>query len=1125
MSEKPKTPTPEQRQAADPKHSVWVAANAGSGKTQVLVDRVIRLLLDGADPQAILCLTFTKAAAAEMSNRLFQRLSHWIGLDDAALDSEILRLTATAATLQNKSLARTLFARALETPGGLKIQTIHAFCERLLQLFPVESGMAPGFRVLEGEDSKQLFNDALLASLSASNDQTWEFLSATGVNSLDALQDLAKPFLMGSSGMRQRLSDTTDLATLEAQLRMLLNVSVDATTVELKAEICHIDEAAYTRAVIGLLPLEADAQPSAPLVLQRALQATSADARIAAFVELVLTDKGTARKSIVRAPAKKQQPELATWLETERSRIVGLLEALALRQILDANLAIYRALAGVLARVNAAKRARGLYDFDDLIAKTANLLEGHAAAQWVLYKLDKGLTHILVDEAQDTSPAQWTIIKALAGEFFTEEQKHKYQTRTIFAVGDIKQSIFSFQGADIASFEAARTAFDAALKQVDDSLKVVDLAVSYRSSQQVLDSVDQVFARGSFARTGFGPRAEFERSHTAFHTKRLGLVELWDVIRPDESEPSDHWRAPVDKPANTHHRLKLAERVAATIQSWINSNRQLTGENRAVRAGDILILLQRRNVLFNALIGALRRKNVAVAGADRLVLQDSLIVKDLQALGQFIRMPQDDLALACVLKSPLVPLAFSDAQLFDIAYERGTSSLWQRLPETHPDHVMLKACLNHIGTPHMFFARVLQQAKTRILERLGAEADDAAQEFLNLALDYEQRDGTSLFGFLDWLAGGETEIKREMQAGSDQVRIMTVHAAKGLEASIVILADAADDPMSSKHKSLRVAGTGPSRGLHLFTPKTHMQPPIIDALKHAEKTASTQERMRLMYVGMTRAAHELYICGSHNKNKLNDESWYYNIDSALSQQGEKRDVADDPELTLWRWGPDPQIWPSPAAPARRPPDIPAWATTPITPRARPAAVNLASRNSDQFDRKAIAFGVATHRLLEVMADVAPILRLDLGLRLAKRLQLPADLVRRLHDTLHHQDLGPLFGEHGQSEVSLDGTLAGLGRINGRLDRLAITPEAIYLLDYKTNQHTPSHVGPSHPYARQMARYSALLALAYPALPIKAALLWTQSGQLMWLEPLLLSQSLAEQRQSQGLTPSLVITTS
>jgi ATP-dependent helicase/nuclease subunit A len=1112
VSKERKTPTLEQRQAADPAHSAWVAASAGSGKTQVLVDRVIRLMLAGAAPECILCLTFTKAAAAEMAGRLFERLSKWIAMADDPLTEELRDLGVQPIDQKTRADARKLFAKALETPGGLKIQTIHAFCERLLQLFPVESGMAPGFRVMEEQEADQLFRDALLQSLSTDNTATqsaWAFLNNGDVNTLAALEKLAQPFLSTSKGMRQRLSSMTKIAETEAQLRETLNIASDRTTAELKDEITAIHVAAYEKAARLLMPLEADAQHCAPRFLSLALHAKRQDEKLQALADLVLTGEGAPRKSILRKAAGKAEPGAAAWLEGERHRLLALFEDLAKLEILEANLAIYRAMAGVVARVNIEKRARGLYDFDDLIARTAQLLHSHEAAQWVLYKLDRGLSHILVDEAQDTSPAQWTVIQALAGEFFTGDSDRP-TPRTVFAVGDIKQSIFGFQGADISAFETARLGFEQALRYADQDLRKVDLTLSYRSAQAVLDAVDETFAMDAPARQGFGPRASTERPHTAFYNQRPGRVELWQVELKPDVEERDNWQAPVDTPPASHPRLVLAERIASAIHGWVGK-RKRTRNNDTVKAGDILILVQRRNALFNALIGALRRRGVPVAGADRLKLQQSLIVQDLIMLGQVLRLSRDDHALACVLKSPLVPEPVSEETLFTLAHGRNNESLWNRLSDESVNKRMLKRLMASQDSPFLLFSGVLQQSCRTILERLGPEAEDAAQEFLNLALDYELLNGVSLSGFLDWLQAGETEIKREMEHGGGEVRIMTTHGAKGLEAPIVFLADAADVPRPHQGNLITVT-EGDQKGLQVFVPDTRMQVPVIEDLKQQQRLLAIAERMRLLYVGMTRAADELYICGSHNKETdkgIPQDSWYPQVaaafETALAQKSEMIELQDG--FTIRRFGVAP-VAVDTAAPAAVPKvDLPDWALTPLSPSVRPIDGLVAARDSDAFDKAAVARGVAMHRLIEVMADVPEAERLHVGQRWAARLKLDIAIVDSLAAQLASPDLSHFFAPDAQSEVSIEGEVRGLGRVSGRIDRLRIAEDAIFLLDYKTNRHPPATLSPRHPYARQMARYAALLREAYPNREVNVALLWTETGEVMWLPQDLLSQAL------------------
>jgi ATP-dependent helicase/nuclease subunit A len=1106
------TPTEAQKTAADPAHSAWVAASAGSGKTRVLVDRVIRLMLAGAAPDSILCLTFTKAAAAEMADRLFKRLSEWVALDDVALGGHLRRLGVSPVTEKTLAAARRLFATALETPGGLKIQTIHAFCERLLQLFPVESGMAPGFRVMTEDESAALSREALLASLASEDAETqsaWAFLDDGSVSGLDKLEKLARPFLSSSNGMRQRLSDLGMLSELEAMLKDLLGIEEARAPDAIAAELCDVDTAIFAQAYTALLPFEKNKRWGVFAALAEVIAEAQPAQRFEPLQKFCFKSDGEPRPELVKDKALQEVPQWCVWLSDEHKRLVGLFHTWAAQTMLTANLSIYRAMAGVVARINDAKRARGLYDFDDLIARTAGLLEGSEAAQWVLYKLDKGLSHILVDEAQDTSPAQWRIIQALAGEFFTGQQRMG-ETRTVFAVGDIKQSIYSFQGADIAAFETARQSFANAVEDAQQRFEVVDLTVSYRSAQDVLDVVDTVFADDTVARQGFGPRASQERPHTAHFAQRTGLVELWEPTRKLDAEAPHYWRAPVDLTAASHPRLQLAERIAVSIESWIG-RRRIAGRDRLVTEGDILILLQRRNVMFNALLGALRRRGIAVAGADRLKLQDSMIVRDLLMLGQVLRMPDDDHALACLLKSPLVPQPLDEMQLLALAHARGSESLWQRLAAASANKVFLQELSDMQATPFEIFHRVLQGSKRLVLERLGSEADDAAEEFLSLALDYERQHGVSFTGFLDWFSQGETEIKREMAKPDGKLRIMTAHGAKGLEAPIVILADAADDHPGRSDGVINIT-SGSNTGLRLFLPKTDIRLSVIEDLKAAAKLTDMHERMRLLYVGMTRAEDELYICGSlQNKHgaKLPVMSWYAQVAAAFAAERGLAPITDlqaGDGFTIKRFGVAPDQIEKAARDKARTEALPAWAMTPVA-HSVTQLPRVASRKSAAFDKQAVAQGLAVHRLVEALADVSEPERISMGERLAHRLKLEAALVPGLVTALASDELAPFFTPDGQSEAAIEGWIEGLGIVSGRIDRIAVTPEAIHVLDYKTNRHPPSKLTEDHDYARQMARYAALLSQVYPGRMVKAALLWTQEGRVEWLSQELLSRAL------------------
>ncbi len=1109
--DKRQRPTKEQRAAANPAQSVWVAASAGSGKTQVLIDRVIRLLLEGSDPQSILCLTFTKAAAAEMSTRLFDRLAAWIALEDDALLAALDDLGVDQAR-EKMSLARRLFAKALETPGGLKIQTIHAFCERLLQLFPVEAGLAPGFRVMDDNESRNLRQRAFQAALLDSDPEIrrgWDFLEEAGILSLEKLESTGAALLSGTQDSRSNLTDPQAFQQLAENIASSLGPGAFDDPTQLEARLLVVNKAAYEKASAIIAARDAKAAPFAAQLSALAKGPTAEK-----LFEIFLTKEGTPRKKLLLVGISRAEPKLATWLDGEQDRVHLAFQHLGLAKIYAATLTVHAAMAGVLSRIDALKRQQGLYDFGDLISRTALLLQSSEQARWVLYKLDAGLQHILVDEAQDTSPAQWKIIQALSDEFFAGQGRDYAVQRTVFVVGDRKQSIYSFQGADTAAFEMARQRFSKSLGDSQKPLQEVGLTISYRSTPDVLQAVDTAFAKGRLPRTGYGKQADDERDHQASRHTEIGVFEVWPLVKKPEEEEPDYWKAPVDLPPQDHPRRILARLIADRIGEWIGK-RKLVSENRAVQPGDILILLQRRNLLFPALIGELRRRNISVAGADRLKLHESLIIHDLVALGQFIRMPDDDHNLACLLKSPLVPKALNEDELFNLCHDRGELTVWQRLAADQTqtanlEQLQLWRDLAMQRGPHGFFAVVYQHCKQQILLRMGPEAEDATEAFLDLSLEHEQQEGPSLISFLDGFAAGTTEIKRELEQAGGAVRIMTVHGSKGLEAPIVILADAADvDDNSRMGKLVAVPEGEAAAGTVVFVPDVKPEPVIIGLWKTAATQKRLEERMRLLYVGMTRARDELYVCGSSNAKPKDgqqpgakDDSWWQQIADALAETTELqnlRSIAQPDGDVIYRLGADPVSIPETIAESKPALQLPDW-TRALPPSRAPFQKTVATALSQVFDLASARQGIAVHRWLEKIGDLPKARQQETGLQRAAKLGIDNVTANKLLALLDLSGLDVFFGPNSQAEVSIHSRSADSDSIAiGRIDRLVLESDSILILDFKSGQQPESPISPEHPYRQQMQRYAGVLTTAYPEKKIKAALLWTQSADLQWLD--------------------------
>ncbi|HEY4995810.1 MAG TPA: UvrD-helicase domain-containing protein, partial [Aestuariivirga sp.] len=759
--------------------------NAGSGKTQVLVQRVIRLLLEGVEPASILCITYTKAAAAEMADRLYAQLAGWTALSDDRLCETISSLGADGKSQIILTRARKLFTLALETPGGLKIQTIHAFCERLLHLFPVEAGLAPGFSLLEDRAADEL-RERAIAQVTYGQKVAPQVAQAFDVLSdrlnKDQFGTVIKEFISGLRKSDPAILDFTPYA-YSILLKEVAGLLPSETYDEVYADFTRIDRETYARCaeVLAGYPTH----KNVPNQLRKISTSTDVNE---ALLDYYFTDALTLRKSLFSVRMNTDHPAVTEFITKEASRLDKLLLRLHSLELIEANAQSFTIAAAALRQIELEKKKSAKVDFDDLIRRTAQLLSTSQARDWVTFKLDPGLSHILLDESQDTGPAQWIIINRLAEEFFAGEGKEQKFTRTLFVVGDDKQSIFSFQGADASSYATAR------LTHVEGGrLNNVTLDISYRSTDVVLAAVDKVHTLQN------NPE-KLLREHTAHRSYTFGIVEIWPLGVPDEKATEDPWQKPIDRPPQSSPKRVLARQIASRIKQWLDPQapRKLAGRDKAVSAGDILILFRSRGPLFHMVMAELRAADVPVAGADRLSLLKSLIVQDILALLNWLLLPQDDHALACILKSPLLPQPLSESELFDVAYDRGSKSVFSRL--TGKNFAWLKRLTEAavVLPPDELLALILNQCRSAIGARLGPEALEASAAMLDMALSFQAEGGASLFGFVQWFQGTETTLKREMSKAGSEVRLMTVHGAKGLEAPIVIIADAAQDPFGAR---------------------------------------------------------------------------------------------------------------------------------------------------------------------------------------------------------------------------------------------------------------------------------------------------------------------------------------
>lgn len=1091
-----------QNQAAEPAASTWLTANAGSGKTRVLTDRVARLLLDEVQPQNILCLTYTKAAASEMQNRLFRRLGDWAMKPDAALAEELAALgVPDVMNADRLTKARRLFARAIETPGGLRIQTIHSFCASLLRRFPLEAGVTPGFVEMDDRTAALLHDDVVE-----------EIAEAEGANVIDEIATLFSgndlgPLTRAIIAHREALMRPASRNEILGWFGLPEGFDVDRLLAEvflggeaaLLQELLTVlkisDKVTDQRAAERIAPLNLDAPGIRELEELSALMLTGASAK-EPFTAKVGTFPTRASQDAL-GDRYAELIDLMLRVECARDRRNGLFAA----RKTDV---LYRFAAKFLPAYERRKQLHGWLDFDDLIHKTRTLLSNEAVSAWVLFRLDGGLDHILIDEAQDTSPAQWQVIERLAQEFTSGQGARDNVERTIFVVGDVKQSIYSFQGADPREFERMRRHFSERLLTLDLPLRQMELEYSFRSSDAILRFVDQVIS------------VEGSR-HRAFQDSLPGRVDLWPAVPKTDCPAKRHWYDPVDILTEDHQELILARHIADEIKTLIESETipARNGTRRKIRAGDILILVRRRSTLFEEIIRACKIRGLPVAGADRLKLGAELAVRDIRALLAFLATSEDDLSLAAALRSPL--LGWSEAQLFDLAHGRAETYLWPALRNRaaeFPDTIAMLQDLRDGADflrPYDLIERVLTRHDGRrlLLGRLGPEAEDGIDALLAQTLTYERMEIPSLTGFLTWLETDEVEIKRQMDSAGDLIRVMTVHGAKGLESPIVILPDTAKRALPAGDELLQL-----DAGQVVWRVPAAERPVAMETALSRLKSSRDAETERLLYVAMTRAETWLIIAASGDVGS-GGESWHQIAEAGLRSLGAvslPTPAGEGLRLSHLDWTAGETETPSIDATAKI--ELPEWAKERIAPPVRRVSARSPSDlggakaiwGTGEFDEeRSLRHGRMVHRLLEVLPDVPAAQWQDYAGRLlatGEDIATPQEVSVALQEAravLQAPELAYLFDAAVLSEVDISAALPDLGgaRIAGTIDKLLISEDAVLAVDFKTNVIVPDAPhGTPEGILRQMGAYQAALETVYPGRRVDTAILWTGAQILM-----------------------------
>jgi ATP-dependent helicase/nuclease subunit A len=1115
-----------QRRAANPRASAWVSANAGAGKTKVLTDRVVRLLLDGAHPGRLLCLTFTKAAAANMAIRVFERLGKWVTLEEADLVRELTELEGAAPGRAKLRLARRLFARAVETPGGLKIETIHAFCERLLHLVPFEANVPARFAVLDETQTAELVAEATANVFAeAASGEDPRLAAALDVISVEAAGDALAAAIRDALKESASLEQAGGLAVALQRLRTTLGLSAHETAADIERAMREDGLASgQWPGIAADLDTGKATDRIRAAALRAAANAINPDEQLGHYLSVFFTDDGKPRAESAIV-TKSVDPALKARLIDEQGRLCRLAERLRAARSLERTTALFTLAQAIHRKVQAHKARLGALDFDDLITRTLQLLR-RGDTGWVLYKLDRGIDHVLVDEAQDTNPEQWEILRIITADFTAGHGARGDKVRTLFAVGDPKQSIYGFQGAEPREFEISRNLWRRKVAAANLAFEDVRLTLSFRSVKAVLSAVDATFALEThFKGLSFEDKI-VGTVHESARPNAPGLLELWPTERPAEEEEPDAWTLPVDAPEQTSPPVAVAHRVARAVRAWTREGDEM---GQVARAGDILILVRRRGPAFDAVIRALKEAGVPVAGADRLDIGAHIAVLDLVAAGRAALLPADDLNLATALKSPLVGL--DDKDLIRLAVDRGDDEALAAALRRHAgagDSAARRACealdtwrrLAAAHGPFGFYASLLGPlgGRAQLVARLGSEAGDAIDAFLCFAHNAELSDTPSLTTFLARFGSASHQIKRDLDTTRDEVRVMTVHGAKGLEAPIVILIDGCE--VLGKDPPLIRVPIGGGAVIPVWSPGKAYDCDVVATAREALKGRGLEEHNRLLYVAMTRAKDRLVIAPFMTSRKESPEqAWCEMVRRGLvaTTRGLMLREAPYGPTEIWRddiaWAPAEAVA---AAALPAPTEIPGWLTSlvpaepepgpPIRPSSALGAADRLTRPGDgPYAPEARLRGTLVHALLERLPAIAAgerghVARAFVAARAPRldpdtRARIVADALGVLDDAA----LAPLFGPDSRAEAAIAGRVRLRGAdqpVSGQIDRLAVRDGEVLLADYKTTARPPRDGEPLPPaYVAQLALYRALLEEIYPSRRVRPFLIWT-SGPIV-----------------------------
>lgn len=1104
--ERSKLATKQQHSAANPNESVWVEASAGTGKTKVLSDRVLRLLLNSETPhpERILCLTYTKAGAVEMKSRIFERLSEWSVISDESLQNNLAELFSgenlTFSELKKyEKRARTLFALLLDTAGGIKIQTIHSFCQDILSRFPLESGISPYFEVMETAEQtdilEQIRKKLIIEAENNPQSSAAKYMRFITENMKESnFSKMLHEIIENRTKLQNIFLHYTDFADFEQNLARKLRASPDKLLADFYNEFSN-SNALLIRQIVDVLQHGTDKESKTADDLQKIIAFGLSAQNFLNLRKIVLTNENTPKIKGTK-DSKKYNPQITEFGQILADNLNETLQKIARQKLFFSSQAVFGLAHKLFSAYAEYKQKRAKLDYEDLIFATNRLLSNSENAGWVLYKLDGGIDHILVDEAQDTSPEQWNIIKALSEEFFAGKGSKK-EPCTVFVVGDRKQSIFSFQGADPQKMEEMSAYFS---NKAAGSFAKINLDVSFRSTSAVLEAVNKIFASPE-ANSGVVAQGE-KVNHLPYRLGEFGKVEIWPLLIKEKTDEPEEEHSYLKQKKSLSLKYQLAQKIVTKIKELMQKS---INSPRPLHFSDFMVLVQKRAHFINEFIRACKEENVNVSGADRMKLTQQIAVQDLISLAKFLLLPNDDLSLAEVLKSPLFDL--NDNDLFKLCYNRGGANLWSRLkdfPQYAETYTQLQTLFNMVDfvRPFELFDYILtkMQGRKKFILRMGYEVEDALDEFMNLLLNFEKEHIPSMQNFAEWLEKHDLEIKREAKQNDvDAVRLMTAHGSKGLQARVVFLPDTSIDSAVKNEQKLLIDET---ENTAYFPFNKDYYEENSQNLNKQSGLKEAEERRRLLYVALTRAEDELYICGYCSSAKgAPADSWYELCRSALENTGKKTpdgtivyemsgEIKAPKKAQNFAVNQDfsPQSWIYAEAKAETALSKPYTPSKPDDAEEADSVSPLADKG-DYYKR-----GTFIHKMLQFLPKTT-----ENQLETAQKYLAQSDfslseqrqILNEVSAVLNNPDFAEIFGKYSRAEVPIMGEVQGR-IISAQIDRLIILPDKIKIVDFKTNRRI-EEIPPS--YVNQLKIYAELIGLIYPNKPVETYILWTNKLKL------------------------------